>query len=294
MSSVSDESGRRRLGRGLAALIGDASSEFEVVERVRGLRKVAIDLIKANPKNPRRLFKEEELDELAGSIRQHGMIQPVVVRPAPNGGNGYELIAGERRWRAAQKAGLHEIPVVIQDVTDREALEIAIIENVQRQDLNPLEEAMGYDQLIQEFEYTQNDLAAVIGKSRSHVANTLRLLKLPEPVKQYLNDGALTAGHARALIAAPDPVALAKRIVDEGLTVRSAETLAQATISEPHGRARAAKPDKDADTRALERRLSDALGLSVEIRHKPNGSGEVRLGYSNLDQLDEIIRRLDA
>lgn len=294
MSSVSDESGRRRLGRGLAALIGDASSEFEVVERVRGIRKVAIDLIKANPKNPRRLFKEEDLEELAGSIRQHGMIQPVVVRPAPNGGNGYELIAGERRWRAAQKAGQHEVPVIIQDVTDREAMEIAIIENVQRQDLNPLEEAMGYDQLIQEFEYTQNDLAAVIGKSRSHVANTLRLLKLPEPVKQYLNDGALTAGHARALIAAPDPAALAKRIVEEGLTVRSAETLAQATISEPHGRAKAAKPDKDADTRALEKRLSDALGLSVQIRHKPNGAGEVRLGYANLDQLDEIIRRLEA
>jgi ParB family chromosome partitioning protein len=294
MSSVSDESGRRRLGRGLAALIGDASSEFEVVERVRGIRKVAIDLIKANPKNPRRLFKEEDLEELAGSIRQHGMIQPVVVRPAPTGGSGYELIAGERRWRAAQKAGQHEIPVIIQDVTDREAMEIAIIENVQRQDLNPLEEAMGYDQLIQEFEYTQNDLASVIGKSRSHVANTLRLLKLPEPVKEYLNEGALTAGHARALIAAPDPAALAKRIVEEGMTVRSAETLAQATISEPHGRAKAAKPDKDADTRALEKRLSDALGLSVEIRHKPNGSGEMRLGYANLDQLDDIIRRLEA
>ena len=294
MSSVSDESGRRRLGRGLAALIGDASSEFEVVERVRGIRKVASDLIKANPKNPRRLFKEEDLEELAGSIRQHGMIQPVVVRPAPAGGSGYELIAGERRWRAAQKAGQHEIPVIIQDVTDREAMEIAIIENVQRQDLNPLEEAMGYDQLIQEFEYTQNDLASVIGKSRSHVANTLRLLKLPEPVKEYLNEGALTAGHARALIAAPDPAALAKRIVEEGMTVRSAETLAQATISEPHGRAKAAKPDKDADTRALEKRLSDALGLSVEIRHKPNGSGEMRLGYANLDQLDEIIRRLEG
>ena len=294
MSSVSDESGRRRLGRGLAALIGDASSEFEVVERVRGIRKVAIDLIKANPKNPRRLFKEEDLEELAGSIRPHGMIQPVVVRPAPAGGSGYELIAGERRWRAAQKAGQHEIPVIIQDVTDREAMEIAIIENVQRQDLNPLEEAMGYDQLIREFEYTQNDLAAVIGKSRSHVANTLRLLKLPEPVKDYLNEGALTAGHARALIAAPDPAALAKRIVEEGMTVRSAETLAQATISEPHGRAKAAKPDKDADTRALEKRLSDALGLSVEIRHKPSGSGEMRLRYANLDQLDDIIRRLEA
>ena len=294
MSSVGDESGRRRLGRGLAALIGDAGSEFEVVERVRGIRKVAIDLIKANPRNPRRLFKEEDLEELAGSIRQHGMIQPVVVRPAPNNGSGYELIAGERRWRAAQKAGQHEIPVVIQDVTDREAMEIAIIENVQRQDLNPLEEAMGYDQLIQEFEYTQNDLAAVIGKSRSHVANTLRLLKLPEPVKQYLNDGALTAGHARALIAAPDPAALARRIVEEGLTVRSAETLAQATIAEPHGRAKGAKPDKDADTKALEKRLADALGVAVEIRHRPNGAGELRLKYGTLDQLDEIIRRLEG
>lgn len=294
MSSVTDESGRRRLGRGLAALIGDASSEFEVVERVRGVRKVAIDLITANPKNPRRLFREEDLDELAGSIRQHGMIQPVVVRPSPTNPAGFELIAGERRWRAAQKAGLHEIPVIIQDLTDREALEIAIIENVQRQDLNPLEEAMGYEQLIQEFDYTQNDLASVIGKSRSHVANTLRLLKLPEPVKQYLNDGALTAGHARALIAAPDPAALARRIVEEGLTVRSAETMAQASISEPHGRAKAAKPDKDADTKALEKRLSDALGLAVEIAHKPSGAGEVRLRYKSLDQLDEIIRRLEG
>lgn len=294
MTSVADDSGRRRLGRGLAALIGDASTEFEVVERVRGLRKVAIDLIRANPKNPRRLFKDEELDELAGSIKQHGMIQPVVVRPIPGQDNGYELIAGERRWRAAQKAGVHEIPVVIQDVTDREALEIAIIENVQRQDLNPLEEAMGYEQLINDFSYTQNDLASVIGKSRSHVANTLRLLKLPEPVKQYVNDGVLTAGHARALIAAPDPTALARKIVEEGMTVRSAENLAQAAITEPHGRAKAPKPDKDADTRALEKRLGDALGLVVEIAHKASGAGEVRLRYKNLEQLDDIVRRLES
>lgn len=292
--SMPDESGRRRLGRGLAALIGDAGSEFEVVERVRGIRKVAIDLIRANPKNPRRFFREEELDELASSIKQHGMIQPIVVRPAPNGGNGFELIAGERRWRAAQKAGIHEIPVVIQDVSDREALEIAIIENVQRQDLNPLEEAYGYDQLITEFDYTQNDLAGVIGKSRSHVANTLRLLKLPEPVKQYLTEGALTAGHARALIVAPDPAALAKRIVEEGLTVRSAEALAQSVITEPQGRAKTPKPDKDADTRALEKQLSDALGLAVEISHKPNGSGELRIRYKSLEQLDEIARRLSG
>lgn len=290
--TMTDETGRRRLGRGLAALIGDASSEFEVVERVRGTRKVPIDLIKANPKNPRRLFREEELDELAGSIRQHGVIQPVVVRPASGSGNYYELIAGERRWRAAQKAGIHEIPVVIHEVNDKEALEIAIIENVQRQDLNPLEEAYGYDQLIADFAYTQNDLAQVIGKSRSHVANTLRLLKLPEPVRQYLTDGQLTAGHARALVSAPDPEGLARKIVEEGLTVRSAESLAQATIVETKGRAKAPKPEKDADTMALEQQILDALGLKVEISHKPNGSGEVRIRYQSLEQLEEVTRRL--
>lgn len=294
MTSVADDTGRRRLGRGLAALIGDASSEFEVVERVRGVRKVAIDLIIANPRNPRRLFKDADLEELAGSIKQHGMIQPVVVRPAPGNPAGFELIAGERRWRAAQKAGVHEIPVVIQDVTDREAMEIAIIENVQRQDLNPLEEAMGYDQLIQDFSYTQNDLASVIGKSRSHVANTLRLLKLPESVKQYLNDGALTAGHARALVVAPDPEALARRIVDEGLTVRAAEQMAQEVVTEPHGRAKSARPEKDADTKALEKRLGDLLGVKVEIAHKASGAGEIRLKYATLEQLDEIIRRLEG
>ncbi|WP_075214203.1 ParB/RepB/Spo0J family partition protein [Mongoliimonas terrestris] len=290
--TMTDETGRRRLGRGLAALIGDASSEFEVVERVRGTRKVPIDLIKANPKNPRRLFREEELDELAGSIRQHGVIQPVVVRPAAGSGNYYELIAGERRWRAAQKAGIHEIPVVIHEVNDKEALEIAIIENVQRQDLNPLEEAYGYDQLIADFAYTQNDLAQVIGKSRSHVANTLRLLKLPEPVRQYLIDGQLTAGHARALVSAPDPEGLARKIVDEGLTVRSAESLAQSTMVETKGRAKAPKPEKDADTKALEQQILDALGLKVEISHKPNGSGEVRIRYQSLEQLEEVTRRL--
>jgi len=292
MSSVTDESGRRRLGRGLAALIGDAANEFEVVERVRGVRKVAIDMITANPRNPRRIFREDELEELASSIRQRGVLQPIVVRPAPSGGPGYELVAGERRWRAAQKAGIHEIPVVIQELSDKEALEIAIIENVQRQDLNPLEEAYGYEQLISEFDYTQQDLAQVIGKSRSHVANTLRLLKLPEPVKQYLNDGALTAGHARALVVAPDPSTLARKIVEEGLTVRSAEALAQAVVAEPKGRAKTPKPEKDADTRALEKQLSDALGLTVEIAHKPSGAGELRIRYSSLDQLDEVVRRL--
>ncbi|HUG62333.1 MAG TPA: ParB/RepB/Spo0J family partition protein [Methylomirabilota bacterium] len=289
---MTDDGGRRRLGRGLAALIGDAGNEFEVVERVRGIRKVPIDLITANPRNPRRLFREEDLAELTESVRQRGLIQPVIVRSQPNGGNGYELIAGERRWRAAQRAGVHEIPVIIQEVSDREAMEIAIIENVQRQDLNPLEEAFGYDQLIAEFDYTQADLATIIGKSRSHVANTMRLLKLPEAVKQYLVDGLLTAGHARALVTAPDPAMLAKRIVEEGLTVRAAEAMAQQTVVQPMGRARSPKREKDADTRALEKRLGDALGLAVDIAHKPDGSGEVRIRYATLEQLDEIATRL--
>jgi ParB family transcriptional regulator, chromosome partitioning protein len=294
--AMTDDGGRRRLGRGLAALIGDAGTEFEVMERAKGggVRKAPIDLIRANPKNPRRIFREEELEELSQSIRQRGLIQPVVVRPQPGGGAGYELIAGERRWRAAQRAGIHEIPVIVQDVSDREAMEIAIIENVQRQDLNPLEEAFGYDQLIAEFDYSQADLATIIGKSRSHVANTLRLLKLPEPVKQYLNDGALTAGHARALVTAPDPSTLARRIVEEGLTVRAAEAMAQQAVHEPAtARPTTPRPDKDADTRALEKRIADALGLSVEIRHKLNGSGEVRIRYRTLEQLDDVARRLN-
>jgi ParB family chromosome partitioning protein len=290
--TMTDDGGRRRLGRGLAALIGDAGNELEVVERVRGLRKVPIDLIRANPKNPRRLFGEDELDELAQSIRQRGLIQPVVVRPAPGGGQGYELIAGERRWRAAQRAELHEIPVVVQDVSDREALEIAIIENVQRQDLNPLEEALGYDQLIAEFDYTQADLAGIIGKSRSHVANTLRLLKLPDSVRRYLEAGALTAGHARTLVLAADPETLARRIVEEGLTVRAAEAMAQQVSTRP----KPAKPqkvtvEKSPDILAVERRMSGMTGLAVDIRHRPDGSGEVRILYETLDQLNDFIER---
>jgi ParB family chromosome partitioning protein len=291
MAMTDDGSRRSRLGRGLAALIGDASTEFEAVEQARGTRKVSIGDIRANPRNPRRNFREEALTELAGSIRQHGLLQPIVVRPMPGGGPGYELVAGERRWRAAQMAAVHEIPVVIQDVGDREALEIAIIENVQRADLDPLEEAGGYEQLIAEFDYTQADLAATIGKSRSHVANTLRLLKLPLEVKGFVSDGLLTAGHARALVAAPDALGLAKRIVEEGLTVRSAEALAQAAIDRP-APAKPTRREKDADTRALEKRLMDALGLVAEIAHKPSGSGELRLKYKTLDQLEDLVRRL--
>lgn len=296
MAMAEDNGGRRRLGRGLAALIGDFNTETEVVERSRGSRKVPIELIKPNPRNPRRFFKEDELEELALSIKQRGMIQPIVVRPSPNDPQGYELIAGERRWRASQRAGLHDVPVVIQEVSDREALEIAIIENVQREDLNPLEEAMGYEQLIAEFEYTQADLAQVIGKSRSHVANSIRLLKLPDQVKTYLHDGRLTAGHARALVTAPDPETLAKRIVEEGLTVRSAEALAQTATERPQAvpRPRKTKEEKDADTKALELRVEEALGLLVQIAHKPNGAGEIRIKYKTLEQLDDIVARLSV
>jgi ParB family chromosome partitioning protein len=242
-----------------------------------------------NPHNPRRRFADEELADLCQSIREHGVVQPVVVRPSQTSGR-YEIIAGERRWRAAQLAGMKEIPAIIRDVGDREALELAIVENIQRTDLNPVEEALGFQQLIDDHGYTQADLGQVIGKSRSHVANTLRLLKLPEDVRAMLVDGALSAGHARTLITADDPASLARKIVEGGLSVRQAEALAQ----EPtHGQLpkTAARPEKDPDTVALEKLLSDVTGLGVSISHKRSG-GEVRVAYRTLEQLDDLCRRL--
>ena len=283
---------RRRLGRGLAALLGDmAEPELAAAER-SGSKRVPIELVHPNPRNPRRSFREEDLADLAQSIREKGVVQPILVRPAKAAANHYEIIAGERRWRASQRAGQHEIPVIVQDVTDKEALELAIIENVQRADLNPLEEAFGYEQLIADFGYTQQDLGQVIGKSRSHVANTLRLLKLPESVKDHLRDGRLTAGHARALVGAVDPEGLARKIVDEGLTVRDAEALAQAPKPIEGSKPGRPKKDKDADTLALEKTLTDVLGLAVTIDHRPDGSGEFKVRYRTLEQLDEICRRL--
>lgn len=282
---------RRRLGRGLAALLGDvAEPEAELGQRPGGQKRVPIELIHPNPRNPRRSFAEQDLADLAQSIREKGVVQPILVRPAKAQANHYEIIAGERRWRASQRAGQHEIPVIVQEVSDKEALELAIIENVQRSDLNPIEEAVGYDQLIAEFDYTQQDLGQVIGKSRSHVANTLRLLKLPEPVKEHLREGRLTAGHARALVTAADPEGLAQKIVDEGLTVRDAEALAQAPKADEAKPIRVRK-DKDADTLALEKTLSDVLGLTVTIDHRDPG-GELRIKYRTLDQLDDLCRRL--
>ncbi len=241
---------------------------------------------------PVAISDETELHDLASSIRQHGIVQPVVVRTVSI--DRYEIIAGERRWRAAQLAGLIEIPVIVRDVDDKTALEIAIVENVQRADLNPLEEALGYEQLIAEHGYTQNDLGEIIGKSRSHVANSLRLLKLPEPVRDMLAGGSLSAGHARALVSTSDPAALARTIVSRGMSVRDAERLAQNDIkaqNDPRP-AGARKDEKDSDTLALERTLSDTLGLDVTINHRGSG-GQVKISYKTLEQLEEICRLLE-
>jgi ParB family chromosome partitioning protein len=279
---MADEA-RSRLGRGLASLIGDVGGEAAHLERPRAQRKVPIEFLKPNPRNPRRGFSDAELGELAESIKQHGVIQPIVVRP---------VIAGERRWRAAQVAGLHDVPIVPVDVSDSDALEIAIIENVQREDLNAMEEAQGYHALSNEFKRSPDEIAKIVGKSRSHVANMMRLTKLPAEVQAYIALGQLSAGHARALIGVPDPVASAKRIVEEGLNVRQAEALAHVEgvpVRKPQ-KARGGKV-KDADTVALEKRVSDALGLAVNVDHRDPG-GRVHIRYSSLDQLDEVVRRL--
>ncbi|WP_267551250.1 ParB/RepB/Spo0J family partition protein [Rhizobium rhizogenes] len=292
---MNDDPSKRRLGRGLAALIGEMDQPTPVdagKPAVNPDRMVPIEFISRNPRNPRRYFDETELHDLASSIRQHGIVQPVVVRTVST--DRYEIIAGERRWRAAQLAGLIEIPVIVRDVDDKTALEIAIVENVQRADLNPLEEALGYEQLIAEHGYTQNDLGEIIGKSRSHVANSLRLLKLPDPVRDMLAGGSLSAGHARALVSTSDPTTLARTIVSKGMSVRDAERLAQNDIKaqndpRPTG---PRKDEKDSDTLALERTLSDTLGLDVAINHRGSG-GQVKISYKTLEQLEEICRLLE-
>jgi ParB family chromosome partitioning protein len=289
------ESARPRLGRGLAALIGDVADEGASVERLRGQRRVPIEFLRANPRNPRKDFAEAELDDLAQSIRERGVLQAILARTVPGAADAYEIIAGERRWRAAQRAGVHDVPIQIVEASDREALEIAIVENVQRADLNPLEEAQGYQQLIAEFGHSQEDLGRIIGKSRSHVANCLRLLKLPEETRALLAGGKLSAGHARALLSLADPDAAARRIVDQGLSVRDAERMAQQEAADAAGAARPARAvkEKDADTLALERALTEALGLVVRIEHGKSG-GELRIRYRTLEQLDALCRRLNG
>ncbi|MCR4282578.1 MAG: ParB/RepB/Spo0J family partition protein [Bauldia sp.] len=287
---MAEEAARSRLGRGLAALIGDVKTETAGDRAARTPRRLPVAYLRPNPSNPRKAFGEADLADLTASIRERGVVQPLIVRLVAGASDAYEIVAGERRWRAAQKAGLHDVPVIVREASDKEALELAIIENVQRADLNPLEEAKGYQQLIDQYNYSQNELADVIGKSRSHIANTLRLLNLPEAVQVYILDGRLTAGHARALLTLDDPLAAARRILNEGMSVRDVEA-----IGAGGGRRRGAggrkRQEKDADTRALEKSLSDLLGLAVTIEHK-NGRGEVRIRYTSLEQLDDVCRRL--
>jgi len=272
---------RRGLGRGLSALLDEVEAPAEAGRT--SATELPIEAIKANPSQPRRRFDDADIEELAASIREKGVLQPILVRPAVFAGE-YEIVAGERRWRAATRGGLRTIPALVRSLSDAEVLEIAIVENVQRVDLSPIEEAEGYRALIDRFGRTQADVANVVGKSRVHVANALRLLQLPEPVKDMVREGRLTAGHARPLIGAPDAERLAAEVADRGLTVRQAETLARGKPAAPRKR-------KDADTAALENDLSEVLGVQVEIRDA-GGAGELRIRYASLEQLDDLCRRL--
>jgi ParB family transcriptional regulator, chromosome partitioning protein len=282
-----------RLGRGLASLMGDVGEETAPQEQGRKARRAPIENLRANPRNPRRAFTETELNELASSIRERGIIQPIVVRPVRGEDDHFEIIAGERRWRAAQRAGLHDVPVAVVAATDAQALEFAIIENVQRADLNAIEEAAGYLALMEEFNHSQDEVAQIVGKSRPHVANTLRLLRLPDPVQALVASGQLSAGHARLLVGQPNAEQIAHDVIKKGWNVRQLEADmrkdGRAQAREVAGTSRA----KDPDTKALERRLSDALGLEVAVDHRADGGGTLRIKYRDLDQLDGVLRKLD-
>ncbi|MCH8684114.1 ParB/RepB/Spo0J family partition protein [Pedomonas mirosovicensis] len=310
------------LGKGLEAIFGDYNAS--VIDPSRGMggfavagqvskqpdetatasatprqapQRIAIEKIVPNAKQPRRSFSDEAIDELARSIREKGILQPLLLRPAPNRPGFYEIVAGERRWRASQRVPLHELPAIVKDLDDSTTLEIALIENIQRQDLNPIEEAEGYRRLIDEFSHTQEDIAKLVGKSRSHVANLLRLLDLPPYVRALLAEGTLTMGHARALANTPDPAKLADEVIEKGLSVRQTELLAQeaknpSVAASPKAEVKL-KPGKDADTMALERDLSATIGMAVTITDR-NGQGTLTISYKNLDQLDEICARLTA
>lgn len=285
---------RKGLGRGLSALMADvtpAAAETAGGEAPRADALIPIDRIYPNPEQPRRAFSAERLKELETSIRENGIIQPLIVRPDPKDGRRFQIVAGERRWRAAQMAQVHEVPAIVRDYDDRDVLQIAILENIQRDDLNPIEEAAGYRQLMDRFGYTQERMSEALGKSRSHIANLLRLLALPEGVQALVIDGRLSAGHARALVTAEDPDALAAEVVRRGLSVRQTEALAKGPKDGPR---KHTGPRKDADTRALESDLMAALGMRVGIDHGGDGSGTVTIRYGSLDQLDELCRKLSA
>lgn len=281
---------KRGLGRGLSALLGDVEETNLATGtgEAASVREIPIELIHANPDQPRTQFVAAEIEELADSIRGKGVLQPILVRPDPGAAGGFQIVAGERRWRASQKAGLRVMPALVRELDDRQVLEIAVIENVQRANLNPMEEAAAYQQLVDRFGHTQDEVAQSVGKSRSHVANTLRLMNLPASVREMVLEGKLTAGHARAILTADDPAALAQEIVARGLSVRDAEALVRKPA--PGGKARS-RPSKDTDTLALESDLSDVLGLDVEVVDR-GGVGELRIKYATLEQLDELCRRL--
>ncbi|HET7804478.1 MAG TPA: ParB/RepB/Spo0J family partition protein [Pseudolabrys sp.] len=284
-----------RLGRGLAALIGDVGDETPVADGGRKPRRAPVENLQPNPRNPRRLFTDDELDELATSIRERGIIQPIVVRALK--GDAFEIIAGERRWRAAQRAGLHDVPIAVIEANDAQSLEYAIIENVQRTDLNPIEEATGYLALMDDFNRTQEEVAQIVGKSRPHVANMVRLLKLSEPVKQLVRTGKISAGHARLLVGQPNAELIAHEIIANGWSVRDLEADMRKDVANQlrdmkrEAKGFAVSVPKDPDTRVLERRLSDALGLDVSVDHRGE-SGTLRIKYRNLEQLDAVLRKL--
>lgn len=287
---------RRGLGRGLSALMADVNIAGATTEEAprRAEMRLPVESLEPNPDQPRRDFSTEALEELAASIREKGVIQPLIVRRHPTKPDLYEIVAGERRWRAAQMAQQHDLPVVIRDLNDIEVLEVAIIENIQRADLNALEEALGYRQLMERFGHTQEKVAEALSKSRSHIANLLRLLQLPEEVQGWVRSGQLSAGHARALITTEDPVRLAKEVMSKGLSVRETERLAK----EPKDRSAPRKPgkpsEKDADTRALEQDLGAAIGMKVTIDHKGLSGGQLQISYKDLDELDRICQLLGS
>ena len=287
---MSERAARRQLGRGLAALFGEAGEGALAGAGAGPQRLVPIERIRPGALQPRRRFAEAELDTLAQSIREKGILQPLLVRSLTAQETDFELIAGERRWRAAQRVGLHDVPIIIRQISDSDALEIALVENLQREDLSPLEEAEAYSRLMEEFGRTQASLAEAVGKSRSHVANMIRLLSLPAPVRHRLDEGELSAGHARALLAAADPVALAEEIVRRGLNVRATERLVQRRAITPPPKRR----PRDADSVALERELAAVLGLRVTLEPKKRGGGALTLHYASLDQLDRVLRLLRA
>ena len=282
---------KRRLGRGLAALIGEEVKDEQRVADTKLLRLVPIEFLHANPNNPRTSFKDEELDDLSRSIREKGLLQPIVARTRSDG-RSFEIVAGERRWRAAQRAGVHEVPVILRELSDGEALEVALIENIQRADLNALEEARAYQQLMEQFAYTQQQLADALGKSRSHIANTLRLLTLPDTVKRFIEEGSLTAGHARSLIAADDPAQLANEIIKLGLNVRDAEKLSRERTGATSSAQKTRSERGDPNIRAVEQSLLDATGLKVEIADRGKDGGRVVVYYKTLDQLEDLCERI--